>query len=395
MRTALLALVCLSLIFATASAQGILVPGDADGDKIVSDEELELAEQSYSEGKITSDELEEIKHIHEKYPITIVDSADRTVTIYKPVERMIIQPTFEYEPVFILGALDKLAAVTNTAKKCFFYIPGIEDKPSVGEYKEIDFEAVIENMPDVYAIGSTRTIDEVEDKLNPIGTTVIVLDLSSLDTFEENFRTLAKLMEEEERAEEFLTWWESYLIDIREKTANIEPKRRVYNDYANELPWSTGARTSGIHDAITLAGGFNIAGILDKLYYVEVDPEWVLEQKPEVIIIPAFHDYDPSASYLTGYQLENGDNAKKFIDEASQWDGWKQMAAVKNGNVYVLDGNTRLTSCKAVIAAVYMAKWFYPEEFADLDPEAIHREYFEEWLSVPYQGVWAYPQATA
>ena len=51
MRTALLVLVCLSLIFATASAQGIVVPGDADGDMIVSDEELEQAEKSFDEGR--------------------------------------------------------------------------------------------------------------------------------------------------------------------------------------------------------------------------------------------------------------------------------------------------------------------------------------------------------
>jgi len=53
-----------------------------------------------------------------------------------------------------------------------------------------------------------------------------------------------------------------------------------------------------------------------------------------------------------------------------------------------------LTSCKAVIAATYMAKWFYPERFKDLDSEVVHKEYFEEWLGVPYRGIWAYPQAS-
>jgi iron complex transport system substrate-binding protein len=133
---------------------------------------------------------------------------------------------------------------------------------------------------------------------------------------------------------------------------------------------------------------------LDNLYYALVDPEWVLQQNPDFFIIPAFHDYDPSGDYLTGYQLENGDNAERFIEEASQWDEWKQLEAVKNGQVYVLDGDTGFTSCKAVIPATYMAKWFYPERFKDLDPEVVHKEYFEEWLGVPYRGIWAYPQAS-
>jgi iron complex transport system substrate-binding protein len=41
-----------------------------------------------------------------------------------------------------------------------------------------------------------------------------------------------------------------------------------------------------------------------------------------------------------------------------------------------------------------MAKWFYPERFKDLDPEVVHKEYFEEWLGVPYRGIWTYPQAS-
>ncbi len=140
-----LAMACMMLLIGSAFAQGIDIPGDSDGDKIVSTEEVAAAEKLAQEGKLSANELQEIKHIHEKYPINITDSANRTVTIYKLVKRMIIQPTFEYEPVFILGAQDRLAAVTNTAQKCFFYMPGIKDKPAVGEYKEIDYEAVIEN----------------------------------------------------------------------------------------------------------------------------------------------------------------------------------------------------------------------------------------------------------
>ncbi len=102
MRTALLVLVCLSLIFSTASGIDVVVPGDADGDMIVSDEELEQAEKSFDEGKITSEQLEEIRHIHNNYPITIIDSADRTVTIYKPVRTMIPMGWSQCEPVFVL-----------------------------------------------------------------------------------------------------------------------------------------------------------------------------------------------------------------------------------------------------------------------------------------------------
>jgi iron complex transport system substrate-binding protein len=46
------------------------------------------------------------------------------------------------------------------------------------------------------------------------------------------------------------------------------------------------------------------------------------------------------------------------------------------------------------MGASYMAKWFYPDIFKDLDPEAINKKYFEKWLGVPYKGIWVYPIAS-
>jgi iron complex transport system substrate-binding protein len=39
----------------------------------------------------------------------------------------------------------------------------------------------------------------------------------------------------------------------------------------------------------------------------------------------------------------------------------------------------------------YLAKWFYPEKFPDLDPEAIHKEYLERFQGLKYQGIFVYP----
>ncbi len=52
-----------SSAIAPAFAKGIDVPGDSNGDKIVSAEELKAAERLSQEGKITKAQLEEIKNI--------------------------------------------------------------------------------------------------------------------------------------------------------------------------------------------------------------------------------------------------------------------------------------------------------------------------------------------
>jgi iron complex transport system substrate-binding protein len=108
--------IALLFLLAVLGVQALEVPGDLNGDKVVSVEEVAAAEKLVQEGKLSADEVEEIKHIHKKYPISITDSENRTITIYKPIEKTIILHTTGYEPLLVLGAQNKLAAVTSTAK---------------------------------------------------------------------------------------------------------------------------------------------------------------------------------------------------------------------------------------------------------------------------------------
>ena len=382
---------CIALMIGSAFAQETNIPGDSNGDKIISAEEVTSAEKLAKEGKLSEDELQEIKHIHEKYPITVIDSANRTVTIYKPVKRLISQGTYAYEAISLLNAQDRLSAVTNTAQRVYGFIPGINGKPTVGEYREIDYEKVIENQPDLYIVGSNKTLSDIETKLEPLGTAIVVLGFSKMKMFEGEFRTLAKLLEENESVEEYLAWRNDHIRMIQDKTADIKHKLRVYNEYS-DMAWTTGTDGSGINDVITLAGGLNIGSTINKSNSAEVDPEWLMAQNPEVIVIPAFLDYAPTD--LTGYHLSSTDNAKKFIEEASSKTGWKETDAVKNKRVFVIDGETGSASCRGAVGVCYCAKWFYPEVFKDLNPDAINKEYFEKWLGASYKGIWAYPEAS-
>jgi iron complex transport system substrate-binding protein len=363
-----------------------VVPGDADGDMILSDEELELAEKSFDDGKITSEQLDEIRHIHDNYPITIVDSANRTVTIYKPVERVIPMITWSYEPLWILDSQDKVVGVTSNAQKEeeYGWLPGILNKPVVGLFKELDYEKVTELNPDIVIVGSKA--EEVEEKLEPAGINVVVLYFRSQETFDSELKILAKLLEKDERADDFISWKKNKSDWIKEKIERIDPKVRVYAEWSDVL-WGTGSEGSGMHDVITTAGGYNIASDLQGLY-PSVDPEWVLGENPEVIFFPAFTTAVPTA--LTGYFMESPENAEHFIEEASNRTGLVGTNAVNNRRIYVIDGFC-VEAVRGYIGTYYCAKWFYPEEFNELDPEALHKEYFEEWLGVPYQGIWAYP----
>jgi iron complex transport system substrate-binding protein len=51
---------------------------------------------------------------------------------------------------------------------------------------------------------------------------------------------------------------------------------------------------------------------------------------------------------------------------------------VKNERVYVIN-NDIFGGTEHFIGMGYIAKWFYPDLFTDLDPEAAHRQYLTEF----------------
>ena len=71
--------------------------------------------------------------------------------------------------------------------------------------------------------------------------------------------------------------------------------------------------------------------------------------------------------------------------------GFKEIDAVKNGNVHVFVIWELATSPRWSVGLGYMAKWCYPDKFKDLDPQAFHREWLKKWHGLEYKGVYAYP----
>lgn len=65
------------------------------------------------------------------------------------------------------------------------------------------------------------------------------------------------------------------------------------------------------------------------------------------------------------------------------------ISAVKNNKVYIIS-----TDAKSIHSSVfhsYLARYFYPDRFKDLDPEAVYREWMQKFLGIEMKGIYAYP----
>ena len=374
------------------------ITGDFDGDGIVSEAELGSLILDYLDGSgdVRLDGMRASAHTHRYYPRTIIDDSEEpvTVTIYKPVERIIVLHSNSAEILRTLNSSDKIIGVSKHTADCTDFFPQISRLPLVGSMTAPDIEKILSLDPDiVIAYGShfTRWSEELEKKLCGTDITLIRLDCYKPETMIDDVRKLGYIIEKESEAEEFAGWHIGFLdvIDGRIDDLQDDEKPRVYIEgYDDYKTYGTG---SGADQLVEMAGGRNIAAGLSGSY-IKVDPEWVVVQNPDTIVKVV----GTQTGALCGYGADCPDEMRALRDEIMSRPELADTEAVRTGRVYLICASGTWTNPKYLIGLAYLTGWFHPELFEDLDPEAIHHEYLIEFQRMNYNssehGVFVYPQ---
>jgi len=323
--------------------------------------------------------------------LTIIDSNDRTVTLDMPIERIIALSTGgPAAPLCLLGVEDKLVGSNGMIAKSPSY-PDLNDLPSVG-YPGPDYEAIVELEPDLVIACLYAWGGEFGDvrMLESLGIKTVMFDYGNPATLPEEMRILGVMMGNEERAEEYIDFFHSTLSLVDKKVEQLTEKKTVYYEFAvkSSNTHKTAGSGSKYDEKIKRAGGINIFADVHGPSF-EVDPEAVLDRDPEVVIIDAH-------ATCSIYEMDDKIELEEFRDEIiNNRPGWRNMTAVKNGDLYVFTHET-FVSINVPVGICYLAKTLYPDEFADLVPDDIKNEYLEEFFPdreylMDYQGPHVYP----
>jgi iron complex transport system substrate-binding protein len=312
--------------------------------------------------------------------LTIVDDTlsddypdGKPVTIKKPVNRII--PFSGVEELRTLKAKDKIVGIGDYTAVEEEFFPDISQLPTCGSGFYPDVEKILSLDPDiVISVGGEYTswTADLEDDLKGTNVILIRLDFYQPHNMAEDIRQLGYIVDKKAEAEEFVDWHDGYMNTIYERVEGLseDEKPKIYNEAS---PWHTYTKHSGW----TMPGGIDMAADLSEAEYVEVEPEWVVAQNPDIIFKQVWG--------ITGYTVDDASGVEAARDEVmSRLAG---VTAVTEGKVYCMDMDT---TCK-VYGHAYCAKWIQPELFEDLDPQAIHEEYLERFQGIPYQGIWVYP----
>ncbi|MCK4733573.1 MAG: ABC transporter substrate-binding protein, partial [Methanophagales archaeon] len=326
--------------------------------------------------------------------LTLVDSADRIVTVKKPIKRIV---SFTFGFLATMRSLklekDKIVGVEGWSIQNKIFFPEFSKLPNVGTLSPFVFncEKVLELQPDIVILRGivfSSECEEIQNKLKDANPNIVVLRFECClpAIYVEEVRKLGYIFDKEEEADEFLEFYSGVLNTINERVEGIpgDKSPKVYLEHTN--PYQAHFGKSVYSERLEGAGGKNIFSDVSA-NIGNVDPEKVITCNPEIVV---------KVSWPTGgYDTDDITLLSSIRDEIMNRPELANVIAVKNERVYVFNRYVA-SGATSFVGGAYMAKWCYPELFKDLDPKATHQRYLTEFQGLDYDldkhGVFVYPE---
>lgn len=132
----------------------------------------------------------------------------------------------------------------------------------------------------------------------------------------------------------------------------------------------------------TARGNNIVAGQIGS--YAPLSPEYVIASNPDVILLAGSDWVGKPKAVVMGFGQDPAVTRAR-MRAYTERPGWSGLNAVKNGDVFaVYHGGTR--TLYDFTCLQYIAKQLYPAAFADVDPLANLRAYYQAWLPIAADG---------
>jgi iron complex transport system substrate-binding protein len=315
---------------------------------------------------------------------TITDALGKTVEVHSGARRIVVTNGDAAEILCALGVGDRIVGITDhIAESATDLLPELKGKPVIGSSQAPNIERIAELRPElVIAYEMWMTQEAFEAKLAPLHIPVARLLCYRVEHLQSDIRILGKIAGREKEAEEYNAYFQGVLGEVAKRLGSVAPRVRVYAESYRD--YSTVARGSGADTLLDLAGVDNIA-LSQPVPFPTISPEWVVAQNPRVIVKAS------SSQWLKmGYNITDLESVVAFRQGIMNRPVWTRIDAVRNNRVFLLS-NEIWTGPRAPVGILYIAKWCYPDLFADIDPEVVHRNWLLKWHGKELKGIYAYP----
>jgi len=344
--------------------------------------------------------------------ITVTDVAGREVTVDAPVERVILG---EGRQIYLLAALQPAAPFEHVVgwRKDFSQadpdnyaayaakFPEMTDIPTFGGFKDgtFDVEQAAALQPDVVLMNleaKAATEDAAyDDKLAKLGIPIVYVDFREkpLEHTIPSMRLMGRLLSEEDRAQAFIDFSQAQMARVTETIAAADPERpKVFIDraggYSEDCCMSFGAGNFG--EYVEIAGGTNIAADIIPNTFGNLNPEQIIAANPDQVVVTGgnWDAYVPGGDWVGVGPGADMDEARAKLQALTKRTAMTGITAVEKDNFHAI-WHQFYNSPYYFVAVQRLAKWFHPELFHDLDPEATLKTLHQRFLPIDYQpGYW-------
>ena len=183
---------------------------------------------------------------------------------------------------------------------------------------------------------------------------VLSLDPQLLGDVINNIRTVGRATGAEEKADVIAEGLEARVEAVAARAADVDTHPSVLH-----VEWADPLMCGGhwVPEMVELAGGSNTFGDKDTGTF-KLEWDEVVERQPEVIVMMP-----------CGFDVKRG---LEDVPILAQREGWKDLPAVRNDRVYVVDASayTSRSGPRLVTGLEIMAEMIHPEVFSGYIPES-------------------------
>ncbi|MBU1055655.1 MAG: cobalamin-binding protein [Proteobacteria bacterium] len=272
---------------------------------------------------------------------TFTDQAGRTVNVPLNPQRIVSLAPSITEIVFALGEEHRLKGVTLFSD----YPSEAKMIPVVGSYVNLDLERIVALKPDLcIAIKDGNSRDTVK-QLDALNIPVYAINPKNLESVMDTVVEIGELLNVLKEAKILANDMSKRIEHIKALVSKVDHKPRVFFQIGIAPIVSIGTHTF-IHELITRAGGQNLTE--GPIAYPRYSREQVLGLAPEVFIITS---------------MARGEIFEKV---KADWSRWKDLPAVKNNQIYLVDSNILDRPTPRMVDGLEMlVKIIHPELFSN------------------------------
>ena len=338
------------------------------------------------------------------YPLTVIDLAGRSVTLSHAPQRIVLQDSNDLLSIALLERENPLANVVAWDNNLASSDPGLwtvvrQRWPDAERVREIDFpqsgqldiESLLRTRPDliVARLGARAAIENtvLDSVLQRLGIALIYVDseMDPLVNVPRSVTLLGQVLDREPQAQAYLNVYHRQLAQLRQRAAGLKAPKVFVEARAGQAGAGGCCHTQG-HSGWGLLsenlGAINLGSRYLRSESADVALETLILSKPDLYL-------------MTGTQrMRNGVGAIPFGYGARPEDVSREMqrlmarpgfSAIATAPGQCVQGLNHqfYNSVFNIVGAQWLAKLFWPDTFADLDPDAEYRRLIRTFTTLP------------